>query len=243
MGGGGSDGDTTPVTQTTPVSTPRSNSLSKFFTIPLIKEEWNNGIYSGGSTINRALGNGNINTYYNPTESNKTMELTERYFKQDNTQTEFFQRIASYQKQNEYRTAYTWNILKKDNDSVFVKTTYTDLVDKNVKFVEYLKLLLKNKKIYMLSLVYEEKFKNNTEIVKWVEILNKTTIESIKYTPIQIPRCIIDGNTVIGTEGKTCSDNSENTLTCNQTRPTLNGTLTAGPGKSIKVNGTEYSCQ
>ena len=105
-------------------------------------------------------------------------------------------------------------------------------------------MLLKNKKMYMLSLTYKEKdLQNNTDIEEWIEILKNATIETIKYTPVQIPKCNIDGNNVIGTEGKTCSDANENTLSCNQTRPTLNNTLSAGAGKSITINGIVYSCE
>ena len=220
---------------------PIEDSLTEFFKLPMHKSEWNDGIMSSGTVMDRALGNGLTRTYYYPTESNATMQVTEEFYKQDNTPEEFFQRIEAYRKQIDYKDQLTWQEIKKDQNTVFVKTTY--LESEGVKSVEYIKMLLKNKKMYKLSLLFNEKLQDNPDVVKWIKILQDANLTTIKYTPIHLPRCTIEGNRVIGSEGKTCSDNKENELTCNQGRPTFNHTFTAGAGKSIDMNGVEYRCQ
>ncbi len=240
----GCGGDSTSPNFSSPIITqpkPSDNELSEFFKIPLNKSEWNNGIFVGGTVMNRALGNGLRRTYYYPSESNATMQLTEEFYKQDNTPEEFFQRVEAYRKQNEYKDQFTWQELSKDQETIFVKATYSE--SETVKYDEYMKFLLKNKKLYTLSLLFNEKLQDNPEIVKWIKILQDANVTTIKYIPTHLPRCTIEGNQVIGLEGKTCSDNAENELTCNQGRPTLNHTFTAGAGKSIDMNGVEYRCQ
>ncbi len=220
---------------------PIDNSLSEFFKIPVFKSEWNDGVYLGGTVMDRALGNGLTRTCYYPSESNVTMRLTEEFYKQNNTQDEFFQRVEAYRKQNEYKDAYTWQEIKKDENTIFVKTTYDE--SESVKYVEYIKLILKEKKMYKLALLFKEELQDRPEIVKWIKILQNATTKTIKYIPPHLARCTIESNRVIGVEGKTCSDNNGNELTCNQGRPTLNNTFTAGKGKSINMNGVEYMCQ
>ena len=226
----------------------KAKGLSKFFNINIVKEEWNNGIYSGGDTWGD-LGSGKVNTYYNPTMKNPIITIKESYYKEDNSKTDFLQKVEKRKGRAPYKDSLSWEVLNQKDDLIFVKTKYKKLsrdISEYIDHTEYMKFILKNKKLYLLSLVYKEKdLKSHPEVEKWIKIIKEVTPETVisqSESNIKL-KCIIDGNTIIGQEGKTCIDNDGHTLTCNNTKPTVDSALSAGAGKSVTINGKKYSCQ
>ena len=52
--------------------------------------------------------------------------------------------------------------------------------------------------------------------------------------------CIVDGNSVVGTNGSTCKDGVVTVKCSEDSKVTINGMLT---GNTVNLNGRVYSCQ
>ena len=80
---------------------------------------------------------------------------------------------------------------------------------------------------------------NGTEI-EANETTSETKDEAETTETATKDACIVDGNSVVGTNGSTCKDGVVTVKCSEDSKVTINGMLT---GNTVNLNGRVYSCQ